>query len=218
MNETEKIDLDTNTFDDEPRYEISVASSRGITQLFELSDLEDINEALSPDDNLITLFIRMHEIDYHGKRKDEMLECKLTLLKDMFSKEESFYAFDERSQEHFNYYKALSKTGIFNEDFDDDNEDFWDYSSEYGVNIANGVMERLYINPKYRGNNLATLILNNLRQIVLHSTNLAIRGIVTYPKPDDGQSDDMKDIMIKTIKNCKFNEIPGEKNYYFRDY
>lgn len=107
----------------------------------------------------------------------------------------------------------LSKSKIF-KDIDDE----WMFNNPFS-----GYLATFYIYEEFRGKGIASYIFNNLNRILKYSLNINLRCLCTYPQPQKAEKweniedEDLKKIMIKTIKKCGFKAI-GKDNYYAKKY
>ena len=90
-------------------------------------------------------------------------------------------------------------------------------------------IEHLFVEPEFRGNGMATFILNNLRNLMKYHFNVETRCVFAVIQPqipgEDGNChcwknvDDpaMKEVMVKTLTNCEFEQLEAS-DYYVRNY
>lgn len=110
---------------------------------------------------------------------------------------------------------TLIKSKIYKQELDEN----LIFTSPYSCYI-----EKVYVNPEYRGKGIGKYIFNNLYDIFLHCLNIHIRCFIIYPKPqqpdDEGnwenspdEDGSMKKLMIDVIKKSGYREI-GKSGYF----
>ena len=87
-------------------------------------------------------------------------------------------------------------------------------------------IERLYVYPEYRNEGIASMIMENLRNILKVKFNVEPRFIFTVPCPqepgengcmENTNDDKMLKLMIKFIESNGFQKL-GDSNYYGRNF
>ena len=132
-----------------------------------------------------------------------------------------FSCADMVDEDNANAIMALLKSEMLEREMDEDMmcRDLYDF-----------YLERLYIEPEFRGKGVAKFILDNLPALLHRFFNITLRCVVTYPRPlkhtdgagimsgwEKSDSDgEMKNHMIKVIEKRGFEDI-GE-GYFARKY
>lgn len=211
------LDIIASIYDgeDDDKFRIRITSDKTNNDIFKLSDIAELTN--DTNRNLMNnVYIDMFELDSDGNEIAKAFESELMLFYDIYDVKTILDIADANCADALEYIEKLLESDEYNRDLSD--YDYDEILMTWGKNIVSGALHRFYVYPEYRKLGIGKTMINSLDKLLEMALNLKLRCLVTYPKPDDGQSDNMLEIMIKNIVNNGFRPLFESDSHYIRDY
>lgn len=193
-------------------FRLEVKLNESLTTISLKNDLEDIRKI--EEDIIKRVDIHIYEVDEVDEIVGDVFEGVLFLMSDNNFINDIIDAADEMDEDTHKYALYLNESKQYHktkEDYEDIGAFF-----DWGVNVVSGALHRFYVYPKYRRLGIGETLFNYIDKIIESKVNLKIRCLVTYPNPDKGQEEGLKEEIIKLIKKNGFHHI--KDNYYIKEY